>query len=351
MRRKRLVALASLTLILVVVVWYTPLTTHAKVLLLLSQELPQSPVKPLGLLTPEPIHAQRQLQSPHGPVVADLFLPAARFGRPQPRRRPAVILALGVKLAEERDRPILLGFARTLARLGFVVLWPRLEALDAGAALPEEPDTFVAGIRFLEGLDLVDGERISLLGFSVGASTALVAASDPQVAARVHGVIFFGGYYDLFAYLLSVATSSTVLDGQISTWQPHEQVVNRTREMLQAKGADGVLRIFDATGRDEAESRLESAPAAELAALRRLDPAAHVAGVRARLFILHDRGDVFVPYVESIKLRRALPQGSEKAFLLTGLFEHAQPKGGVSWQVVQDVARLYGFVYAALAFL
>jgi dienelactone hydrolase len=43
-----------------------------------------------------------------------------------------------------------------------------------------------AGVRLLGDIELVDGERISLLGFSVGASTALVGASDPTVAGAVH---------------------------------------------------------------------------------------------------------------------------------------------------------------------
>jgi hypothetical protein len=345
--RSRALLTLALLLALLAIVFQRPLATHAKVLLLLSQELPQVPVKPLHLLTAEPVHEQLRLESRHGPIVAELFIPTPRFGPAAPRARPGLILAMGVKTSE-RDRPVLLGFARTMARLGFVVLWPRLQALDEGVSTAEEPETFVAGIRYLESRGLVASGRTSLLGFSIGASTALVAAADPAVADRVRTVIFFGGYYDILAYLLSLATGTVMLDGQPSTWRPHEDAVGQARLVLEAKGAEHVLRIFDAATRQEAESLLRSAPAAELADLRRLSPSEHLDAVAARLFILHDRGDPFVPYVESLKLRRALPDARVQAFLLTDLFEHAQFKGGLSWGALRGVLDLYGFVYATL---
>ncbi len=167
----------------------------------------------MSLVTTEPTHQQLGLDSPHGPIVADLLLPIRRFGAPSPHSQPAVILAMGVKTSE-RDRLILLSFAPDPGPTGVRRAWPRREALDAGVSLPEEPGTFVAGVRYLEGVDQVDKERISVLGFSVGASIALVAASDPSIAERVHAVIFFGGYYDILSFLVSLATQSIVVDGQ-----------------------------------------------------------------------------------------------------------------------------------------
>jgi hypothetical protein len=166
MRFRPLLTLALLLALLAIIV-QRPLANHAKVLLLLSQELPQIPVKPLNLITDEPVHEQLQLDSSHGPIVVDLFLPSPRFGPAEPRSRPGLILAMGVKLAD-RDRPVLLGFARTMARLGFVVLWPRLQLLDEGVSAAEEPETFVAGVRYLERRALVVSERISLLGSRSG---------------------------------------------------------------------------------------------------------------------------------------------------------------------------------------
>jgi predicted esterase len=350
MRRSHGVLLLLACGVLLLVAWRGPLVAHARVLLLLSQELPQSPAKPLAWLTPEPIHERLRLETPRGPVVGDLIRPARRLDwLPEPRR-PALVLAFGLAMYEQ-DRPALLGLARTLARLGFVVLWPRHEALDQGAPLLEDPATFATAVRHLSTLDVVDRERISLFGFSVGASVALVAASDPAVADDVRTVIAFGGYYDVFAYLLSAATHGVELDGKVEEWQPTEEVRKRLLPVLEARAAPGLLRVLEegaSGGRAAAAALLRAAPPDELAALRGLSPADRLGGLRARVFILHDRGDVFVPYVESEKLRRALPPEQVGGFLLTDLFAHAQPKSGFSWDVARDIARLYGFVYGAI---
>ena len=352
MRTTRLRYLAFiLVLATLFVVFQHPLATHAKTLLLLSQALPQSPVKPLNLVTAAPMHTQLQLESPHGPIVADLLVPTSRFGRAQDHTQPALIFAMGVRIADE-DRPILLAFAETMARLGHVVLWPRSEPLDRGEALPEEPATFVTAVRYLQGLDQVDQERISIFGISMGGSIALVAANDPEISKHVRALIFFGGYYDILTYITSLATHSFAIDGQRIDWSPYDGTVAHARNMLEAKGARDVGKVFDATTQMEAELLLTSASPSEIADLRRISPAGHLENLTARLFILHDRGDRSVPYAESVQLDRALPAGTERTFLLTDLFEHVQPKeGDVSWQTVRDLFSVYGFVYATLSYL
>jgi dienelactone hydrolase len=351
--RRRLALAVPLLLALVALVaavWWAPLGVHTRTLLLLTQELPQSPVRPLEALSAPPAETRVLLESAAGPAVADLFRPVRRLGSGPEPRRGAVVLALGVALAEP-DRPALLHFARTLARLGYVVLWPRSAALDAGAPAPEAPETFVAAVRYLLGLEGIDGARVSLLGFSVGASTALVAAADPALAGSVRALVFFGGYHDLPEYLISVASRSAVVDGREVPWEPHPEAVRRVREVPAALGAQGVMGVLEATTREEARARLRAAPAPERAALDRLNPAAHLQRLTARVFVLHDRGDSFVPYAEAVRLVRALPPPQVGAFLLTDLFQHAQPKAGLSWPVAQDVARLYGFVYGVLGYL
>jgi hypothetical protein len=190
---------------------------HVKATLLLLQALPQVPVKPLTVLSNAPVHQRIELASPHGPIVADLFRPVPRFGTIQPHTKPALVLALGVR-TKPRDRTLVLSFAQTMSRLGYVVLWPRLQALDRGMPLLESPETFVLGMRYLKGVDLVDHHRITIFGFSVGASLALVAATNQQIAKEVHALVFFGGYYDIFSYLTSLATQTSSIDGKTVAW-------------------------------------------------------------------------------------------------------------------------------------
>jgi len=343
-------ALLFVFLALLVVACQGPLRPHTRTVLFLSQQLPQSPVRPLHLISRAPDHQQLRLESDNGPIVADLFVPRAWLGAPDTGARPGVIVAMGIKMADQ-DRPMLLEFADTLARLGFVVLFPRLEVLDQGVALPEEPATFVRGIHYLRTLHEVDPERISVLGISIGASTALVAASDPTLADDVHALIFFGGFYDIFDYLLSLASGTMIVDGQAVPWEVEPEAVGHMRQILEAKQATSLLSAFDAGTRSDAELLVYSAPAAEVSELRRFSPSARTSDTQAKLFILHDRGDRFVPYIESLKLRRAVPPDRVEAFLLSSVFQHAQFKTGLSWEFVSDLAALYGFVTHTLSYI
>jgi pimeloyl-ACP methyl ester carboxylesterase len=334
-------------LVLTAPLWSAPAAAQARTLLLLTQELPQSPVRPLEALTAPPAEARLLLEGPEGPVVADLYSPLPRLPWGTEHPRAAIVLALGVAL-DEADRGALRHLAATLARLGYVVLWPRSAPLEAGAPALESPQTFVTAVEHLRRRQGVDPARVSLLGFSAGASVALVAAADPAVAADVRALVFFGGYYDLPEYLVSVAAGETVLDGEAVPWEPEADAVRRVREVPAALGAPGIAAVLEATTRAEAQARLRAAPAEERAMLDRFNPAAHRAGLGARVFILHDRADGFVPFAESVRLRRALPPEQVGAFLLTDLFRHAQPRAGLSWGVARDVVALYAFVGAAL---
>ena len=51
-----------------------------------------------------------------------------------------------------------------------------------------------------------------------------------------------------------------------------------------------------------------------------------IANVKAELFILHDRGDPFIPYTETRKLKDAIGGRDNVHFDELRLFEHVQPK-------------------------
>jgi len=343
-RRGRYLVAAVLLVLLVpaALVWTPTGQAHVKAMLLLAQEVPQVPVKPLGALTNTPLHERIALASAHNAMVADLFRPVPRFGTIQPHTEPAIMLALGVK-TKASDRKLILAFAQTLSRLGYVVLWPRLRALDRGLPLLETPQTFVWGVQYLTRVASVDRQRISLFGFSVGSSLALVAAADRRIRGEVHALVFFGGYYDIFDYLTSLATQTIAVDGRTVAWRPDREALGLVHEILRAEHAGAIALIFGARTRAQAAAVLHAAPAVELATLRQMSPSDHIQGFRTRIFILHDKGDHFVPYVESAKLNQALGTRVAKSYLLSDLFAHTQLKVGLSWHVVQDAAALYSY--------
>ena len=334
-------------LLIAAVIWHPFLERHLRPALFISESFPQVPLKPLQLVSTEPLHQTLQLGPSTGGVVADLYVPTQRFGSVPAHSRPALVLAMGVKTSPE-DRPLLLELARTLARLGCVVLWSRSQSLDDGVSLPEEPDTFVSAVRYLQSHELVDPQRISLLGFSTGASTGFVAASRPEIADNVRSLIFFGGYFDIHDYLLSLATASMSVNGHSDPWPPSEAARGQVQEILANTHSLGLLRAFDAATPDEAAAQLEDAPKAEIDELRRFSPSFNSNGFRGRLFILHDTGDPLVPYVESAKLYQAMSSRVETTYVVTSLFEHVQPKKELTWETVGHLLKLYAFLDEAL---
>ena len=164
-------------------------------------------------------------------------------------------------------------------------------------------------------------------------------------------MIFFGGFYDVFDYLVSLASGTMLVDGEPVAWEPDPEAVGHMRQILEAKGATHLLSAFDAESRDEAERVVRSAPEWELEELRRFSPSARTGDTDARMFVLHDRGDRFVPYVESLGLRDALPPEQVEDFLLSNAFQHAQFKSGLSGEALSDLGALYGFVTNALGYL
>lgn len=297
-------------LLAIIIFWQKPIIAHLQSLLLVTQQFSQIPVKPLLLLTKEPRQKIVNFVNNDGEaVVADIFYPSAGSGQ-TPKRYPAVILAMGVKTAE-KDQPLILGFGETLARLGFVVMWPRLVALDQGVSKMENPQTFISAFEYLEGLPQTDYERITFIGLSIGSSIALVAAENEQINNNINSLVFFGGYYDVNDYLAA-------LNGQLSGWQPAEGAVSHLREISQSGPVD----------------------------LEKINPAKNIADFKGKIFILHEKGDTYVPYGESVKLKEALERMGKRpaAFQLSSLFEHVQPKKGLSKEALSELLKLHLFV-------
>src|SRR5918911_62797 len=357
-RRKipRRVTFGVLALLLVLsgMLWARPIETHAKTLLLLAEVFPQAPVKPLSALTAPPVHRKIQLASQQGTIVADLFVPTPRSGHRGRHTMPAVMLAMGVK-TKARDKPLLLNFAQALSRLGYVVLWPRLQALDKGLSMLEQPDTFLVSFRYLKGLDSVASHRIALMGISVGSSVAFVAAADPRINTDVRALIFFGGYYDIVDYLSSLATGRSSFNNRTIEWHPSSEAVRHVREILRARHAQGIAQAFAAATKvrtlGQAGALLRSVPEREMGWLRQVSPSNHSGTFKARIFILHDKGDDFVPYLQSAQLNQSLPQMVERTYLITDLFEHIQPGQHISLSTVRDFVQLYGFLYEIIRYL
>ncbi len=284
-------------------------------------------------------------------VPADLYVP------PESGPGPALILVNGVEVTGRRH-PVLVAFAESLARAGFVVLAPEQLGNAAYRLVDRDPDALVAGFEFLSRQPEVDPKRIAFVGVSTGGSLSLVAAADPRIADDVAFVATVGSYYSL-ATLLQAATTGTIFeDGSFEPYSPHSYVWGVARNTLVSHlsdpndrrmlydlfpGAspdpdrDALARIdlddFTAAGRAVFDLFTNRDPRLASYLIRRMDihlplsldalsPLGVADRIETRVRMLHDRGDTYIPSSESERLLRRL--GPRQAALTeTDVLEHA----------------------------
>lgn len=312
---------ALLIFILGVVFWQQG-KIHAKTFLFLTREFPFG-VQPLVWVTSKPVYREIIFQFDNKEAVGSLLIPTRGVKIYSERSLPAVVLAMGVRTKEE-DRPTIFKFADTLARLGYVVFWPRSAILNEGVADFEDPRVFIRAFELVKNIDVVNPERISFIGFSVGSSVALVAATNETIRNQVRSIVFFGGYYNVRDYLSLLELGNG--------WNPDEGAVSHLREILREKGVGSIKELKDDS-------------------LDIIDPSKHIADLQAKVFILHDKGDHFVPYHESEKLYKVLPERQVGQFVLVNLFEHVQPKKVFTLASFGEFIKIYSFVYNVLSYL
>ena len=80
-----------------------------------------------------------------------------------------------------------------------------------------------------------------------------------------------------------------------------------------------------------------------------ISPRGEMEEMRAKVFLMHDRGDAFVPYVESLRLRDALQSVTEVRYTEFSLFEHVNPSEiHLSPAFAGEVIKLFRHLYLVL---
>jgi pimeloyl-ACP methyl ester carboxylesterase len=119
-------------------------------------------------------------------VEYDFYEPAEATGSP-------FVVLQGLTLQGERD-PRLVNFSRALARSGIPAAAVELPELKACRFDRSDVDAIVDLVKELSsGSD----QKIGIIGFSLGAGLALVAAADEGIADIVDPLLLFGPYYSL----------------------------------------------------------------------------------------------------------------------------------------------------------
>jgi acetyl esterase/lipase len=330
------------------------------------------PIRPVTWFTSDPIREHVTLRYAGGKTMpADLY-------RPPQGRHGAIIFVMGAPPLEPDDSR-LVRLADSVARAGFAMIVPFSPDLDREFIAREEPDAYVAAFQYLREQSFVDPDRIGFIGVSVGGSLALIAAADPSISADVDFLVAFGAYYDALDTLAAVTTGSIYYGDQREPWDARrhtedvmaEQLIDRLpdsgdRDLLWTVFVDrenvstSELATLTPTGRDAYEflsnrdparvpELIERLPAAFLSDMRALSPSLRIDGLQAEVFILHDRSDRFIPYVESRRLRDRLAGYAKLHYTELTVFEHVEPhseKGALA--LFLDGSRLYFRLYQLL---
>jgi acetyl esterase/lipase len=379
-RKRRLAAILVVLLLATILIGsFVPIgRATASALLLLPEFFPGAPVRPLAWLTPAPIKSTIQLAYAGGASAADLYVPST------PGKHGAVIIFLGVAQAG-RDDPRVVRLGEGLARVGLETIVPESQDLLNSKVDPAEIDEVVAAFQFLANRPEVDPQRIGIGGFCIGASLSLVAAEDPRINQQVALVNSFTGYDDLATYVVSIVTHSVepyppepgvarlpwepspnataVLADHLISLDPladeakllraaaHDPQAPRPDPARLSSTGRTIWSLLTTRDPAEAQRLLGELPPAARDALQRLSPDTHLDQLHAKVFIMHDRDDATVPYVESRRLAAQLPP-SQVEYDEFELFNHVDPTAAVSPLVfLRDTARLAGHMIQIIELL
>lgn len=301
----------------------------------LAEFLGQGRWQPLSTLTREPVTRALPVAAGARAIPLDLYVRAAL------RRPPGLVLVHGLSPGGNDD-PRLRHAARLLARAGWAVAVPTVEGLTLLRLRPEDAATVQASV---EALDAAGYRPVAVLGISLGAGPALLAASDPSLSVRLSAVLALGGYasaVELLRYTLTGAYAFGDVTGRAAgVLEPAiAQFARANTELLDEAGRSLV------DNRDPAllDERIRALPRSTRDLLDALSPGPRIGGLRARLFLIHGREDPAVPFTESLRLEAAArAAGVPVRTAIVGAVGHveADVRAGLA-----DLFRLWATFYA-----
>jgi dienelactone hydrolase len=314
---------------------FTTAWTMVLVTSLLADFLAQGGWRPLSALTGEPVVRPLSAAAGTHPVPVDLYV------RDALRRPPGLVLVHGLSPAG-KDDPRLREAADRLARAGWAVAVPTVGGLTALRLRPEDAGAVSASVQALRAAGY---RRVALLGVSLGAGPALLAAADPAVAPHVSAILALGGYasaVELLRYALTGAYAFGDVAGRAATVQEPAiaQFAAANGELLDEAGR----RLVD--NRDPAlvDERLRALSPRTRELLESLSPGRAIAGLQAPLFLIHGRQDPAVPFTESLRLE-AIARGAGRPVrsAIVGAVGHVEADLRTG---LPDLLRLWATYYA-----
>lgn len=323
--------------------------------------------------------------------VGTLEVPATLFRPPAPVALPGWLVLHGITVPGRRHA-MLSRFARSLAAAGGVVIIPEIEPWTRLRIDPATADSILAAAAhaLVQRSDVLPG-GIALVGFSFGATQAMITASHDAGIGEIRSVVGFGGYCDLRRTIAFQMTGEHEWDGTTHRLDPdpYGRWIVAANYLTRTPGYEGMGAVADAAGELAAEAGRVGAYAAdpifdplkqdlrasmsaperhlwdllappagvrpdpergrELArelsdtAIREhpgLDPRDILPTFRKRLVLAHGRADHLIPFSETLRLRSLLPADAPVDTFVTQLFAHStESRGFPIYQYPRELAR------------
>jgi len=285
-------------------------------------------------------------------IPADLYYVAGAG------KRGAILLTHGI-IESGKDDPRLIRFARSLARAGFVVLVPELKGMKSFRILLSDVDDIVASFRHMASLkELVNEQRMGLMGFSYAAGPTIMAAADAAIRDQVSFVVSFGGYYDPINVIRFITTGYYEYGYERGFLHPEpygkwvffmnnvDYVENENdrrilKEIFQQEATDvaadaALLERLSQKGRYLYELLLNTDPhrvddlykkidSRVQAYLQKVSMGPVIPSLRAYLIIGHGTTDTLIPYTESLRMANAAQDKKRVHLAILRLFGHVDP--------------------------
>ncbi|MET0395921.1 MAG: hypothetical protein ABW277_03780 [Longimicrobiaceae bacterium] len=297
------------------------------------------------------------------------------------RRAPGWVVLHGVSVPGRRHES-LLRFSRAMAASGAAVLVPDVPAWRALRVRSETARAaLIPATAYLRGRPEVLPGGVGVVGFSFGATHALIASTDPGLRDVVRTVVGFGGYCDLRRAIRCMFTGEHEWDGRRYALDPdpYGRWILAANYLAAVPGMEGMGRVareahelaaeagrrrtfageadydpLKATARERllpeerevwdllappfgapvgdperARALADALSDAVLAADPELDPRRAMPELRARVVLAHGEADRLIPFTESLRMYAALPERLDRSVTITRLFAHSTGNSAV----------------------
>ena len=350
-----------ITVVLLFPIWALG-TEHGQVkvrsVFFITQVLPQLPSIKLG--QSNPIVSNEKFNIGSDDVTVQIYKPNLNG------KHPGIILFLGVSPAANHD-PRIVNLASALTRTGFVTLIYSSQEIAEGNLNFDDVQKLVGVFKHMQSMEYVDKDRIGFAGFCVGGSYVLMAASQPEINDDVAFVNVFASYFNAESLVRSIATTSFWNGEEYIKWTPDELTMKTHQEMLlesitledkiivqNMMSTNGfvfeseddytqtVYKLLTGVTNEEYDSLYDSLPLSMKEKYEEISPSTYITNLRSPVYIMHDKKDDMIPYIQSKDLYETLLNKVDVNYTEFQLFRHLDPDREISpVNMIIEIKKLY----------